>query len=379
MIFHLDPLWADASIDHVGIDWYPPLGDWREGDGGRDAAVHDGPADPAYLAAQMAGGEGFDWFYADAADRAAQTRTPIIDAAHGEDWVFRPKDLAGWWSNSHHDRPGGVRAATPTAWVPGMKPVRLTEFGCAAVDRGGNAPNLFQDPKSAESGLPPASTGARDDAMQRRALEAVLTHFDNPAHNPVSAVYGGPMLAGGEAWCWDARPWPEFPARVERWADATAWRAGHWLNGRMAGETGDLLAAILERGGLAPDDVVIAPVTAAVAGYVIDRPMRTRDALEPLLAGLNLILAERAGRIAIQGAPESTVSLDPADLALDEDGPGWSARRNLEPRPGVARVRFIDADGDYQTGSVTVRSAGRSIWTCRLCAARAWRGPRPDG
>lgn len=358
MIFHLDPLWADASIDHVGIDWYPPLGDWREGDGGRDAAVHDGPADPAYLAAQMAGGEGFDWFYADAADRAAQTRTPIIDAAHGEDWVFRPKDLAGWWSNSHHDRPGGVRAATPTAWVPGMKPVRLTEFGCAAVDRGGNAPNLFQDPKSAESGLPPASTGARDDAMQRRALEAVLTHFDNPAHNPVSAVYGGPMLAGGEAWCWDARPWPEFPARVERWADATAWRAGHWLNGRMAGETGDLLTAILERGGLSADDVVIAPVTAAVAGYVIDRPMRTRDALEPLLAGLNLILAERAGRIAIQGAPESTVSLDPADLALDEDGPGWSARRNLEPRPGVARVRFIDADGDYQTGSVTVRSAG---------------------
>lgn len=35
--FHLDPLWADPNIDYVGIDWYPPLGDWREGawrDGG---------------------------------------------------------------------------------------------------------------------------------------------------------------------------------------------------------------------------------------------------------------------------------------------------------------------------------------------------------
>ena len=38
--------------------------------------------------------------------------------------------------------------------------MRLSEFGCAAVDRGGNAPNLFQDPKSSESRLPPGSTGA---------------------------------------------------------------------------------------------------------------------------------------------------------------------------------------------------------------------------
>ena len=33
-IFHLDPLWADANIDYVGIDWYPPLSDWRAGAGG---------------------------------------------------------------------------------------------------------------------------------------------------------------------------------------------------------------------------------------------------------------------------------------------------------------------------------------------------------
>src|SRR5690606_19573599 len=133
----------------------------------------------------------------------AQVRTPIVDTAHGEHWVFRVKDLASWWSHPHHDRPGGVRAVQPTAWIPGMKPVRLTEFGCAAVDRGGNAPNLFQDPKSAESALPPHSSGARNDRMQRRALEAVLAHFAE--HNPVSPVYGGPMLEGADAWCWDAR------------------------------------------------------------------------------------------------------------------------------------------------------------------------------
>jgi hypothetical protein len=29
VVFHLDPLWADPAIDYVGVDWYPPLGDWR--------------------------------------------------------------------------------------------------------------------------------------------------------------------------------------------------------------------------------------------------------------------------------------------------------------------------------------------------------------
>lgn len=29
--FHLDPLWASADIDAIGIDVYWPLADWREG------------------------------------------------------------------------------------------------------------------------------------------------------------------------------------------------------------------------------------------------------------------------------------------------------------------------------------------------------------
>ena len=358
VVFHLDPLWADAAIDYIGIDWYPPLGDWRDGDGGVDAETFGGPADAAYLAAQVGGGEGFDWFYADEDDRAAQVRTPIVDTAHGEDWVFRPKDLKGWWANAHHDRPGGVRSATPTAWVPGMKPIRLTEFGCAAVDRGGNAPNRFLDPKSEESGLPPFSTGVRDDRMQRRALEAVIGHFGAAGNNPVSAVYGGPMLEAMDAWCWDARPYPAFPACADLWADAGAWAAGHWLNGRLAGETKDLLAAVLKRAGLGDDEMRIEGVEGDVAGYVIDRPMRTRDALEPLIAALNLTVAERGGQVAVLGTPEIVTALDEAELALPEDGVSVRTDRSLEPGPGVARVRFIDEAADYQTGAATVRGDG---------------------
>jgi hypothetical protein len=356
--FHLDPLWADGAIDYVGIDWYPPLGDWRAGDGGVDAGTFAGADSADYLAAQVAGGEGFDWFYASDADRAAQVRTPITDAAHGEDRVFRVKDLKGWWSNPHHDRSGGVRRVTPTDWVAGMKPIRLTEFGCAAVDRGGNAPNLFQDPKSAESALPPYSTGERDDRMQRRALEAVLTHFVDGASNPVSAVYGGRMVEAADAWCWDARPWPAFPGRADVWADAGSWRTGHWLNGRLAGETRDLIAAVLKRGGLDEDGFEIGRFAGEVQGYVIDRPMRTRDALEPLLAGLGLIAAERDGRVAVLGEGPAVLTLAPEALALPEEGASLKAERVLEPGPGAARVRYIDGEADYQTGSVVVRSSG---------------------
>ncbi|WP_286950433.1 glycoside hydrolase/phage tail family protein, partial [Brevundimonas sp. UBA7507] len=356
--FHLDPLWADPNIDYVGIDWYPPMGDWRGGAGGRDAEDFKGPSDPAYLAAQVAGGEGYDWFYASAADRAAQRRTAIKDGAHGEDWIWRYKDLKGWWSNAHHERVGGVRQAAPTAWVPGMKPIRLTEFGCAAVDRGGNAPNLFQDPKSSENALPPHSTGARDDRMQRRLIEAVLEQYAQPANNPVSGVYGERMLEGADVWCWDARPYPAFPALHEVWADAGAWRTGHWLNGRMGGDARGLIEAILKRGGLSEADYTVGAVDGAVTGYVIDRPMATKDALSPLVQALGATTAERDGRVAVLGETAREMTLDQAALALPDKGGSAAADRRLTPRPGAARLRFIDEAADYQLGAVTVRGEG---------------------
>lgn len=355
-VFHLDPLWADANIDYVGIDWYPPIGDWRVGEGHLDAlAGYGGATDPDYLAANLAGGENFDWFYASDEDRAAQVRTPITDGEHGEPWVWRSKDLKGWWSNAHHDRPSGVRSGMPTAWIPGMKPIRLTEFGCAAVDKGANAPNLFTDPKSSESHTPPFSTGARDDLMQRRAMEAWLGHFAEPGNNPVSAVYGGRMIEGLDAWCWDARPYPDFPARGDVWADAGNWSAGHWLNGRLAGEGRDLIAAILMRGGLGEEDFAISGMDGAVAGYVIDRPMRTRDALEPLLFALGAEAAEQDGRVRIGGAPEGAVVLAAEALALPDEGAAVKAARTLETPPDRVRLRFIDEAADYQAGSVIER------------------------
>ncbi|WP_125256391.1 baseplate multidomain protein megatron [Brevundimonas fluminis] len=358
VIFHLDPLWADGNIDHVGIDFYPPLGDWRAGAGGLDAGAFAGPADPAYLAAQVAGGENFDWFYASPEDRAGQVRTPILDAAHDEDWAFRAKDLAGWWSHAHHDRPGGVRSATPTAWVPGMKPIRLTEFGCAAVDRGANAPNLFQDSKSDEGDLPPFSTGSRDDRVQRRALEAVLRWYRAEANNPVSSVYGGRMLEAADAWCWDARPWPAFPARSDLWTDAGAWATGHWLNGRLHGEGTALAEAVLERAGYAAEAAPVDASPVRVDGIVLEGPTAAREALVPLCEALGLTIVERGAGVRLIAPGPTDLHLPRAALALEAGKPAVRRDRRLEAPPATVRARFVDGDADYRTGSIAVRGEG---------------------
>lgn len=158
--FHLDDLWADDAIDFVGIDNYMPLSDWRDGSDHKDAAAGIRSIyDLDYLRGNIEGGEGYDWYYATPEEAEAQIRAPIEDQAHNEPWVWRYKDVRGWWSNPHHERIGGTRQANPTAWVPQSKPIWFTELGCAAIDKGTNQPNKFLDPKSSESGLPLYSNG----------------------------------------------------------------------------------------------------------------------------------------------------------------------------------------------------------------------------
>ncbi len=236
VFFHLDLLWADPEIDFVGIDNYMPLSDWRNGFEHPDA-VEGWPAiyDRAYLQENIAVGEGFDWFYASAADRSVQARTPITDGAAGKPWVFGYKDMRAWWSSSHYDRPGGVESATPTVWTPQSKPIWFTELGCPAIDRGTNQPNVFFDPKSSESFVTYFSRSWRDDAIQRADLEATYLWWGEAANNPLSSVYGGRMVHVPEcaAWTWDARPYPFFPALTDVWTDGAHWRLGHWLTCRL--------------------------------------------------------------------------------------------------------------------------------------------------
>ncbi|HEY0330220.1 MAG TPA: glycoside hydrolase/phage tail family protein [Rhodopseudomonas sp.] len=360
--FPLDALWASPAIGAVGIDYYAPLADWRDGAAHLDAAIAASVYDRGYLAGNLQGGEGYDWYYADDAARAAQARLPITDG-HGKPWTFRVKDLWAWWGNPHYERTGGNEAPAPTAWAPCSKPIWLTEVGCPAVDKGANQPSVFPDPKSSENFIPYFSSGERDDLMQRRYLEALLCAFDpafgaGEAQNPVSPVYGGRMIevSAIHLWTWDARPYPVFPAADDVWSDAANWSTGHWLSGRLGGAPLDALVAALLR------DADVAGVESSALrelcdGYVVDRPMSPRAMIEPLAMAYAFDgnAAEGVLRFVPRGGLP-VVEIGEDDLVLpDKAAPSRLTRAQETELPREVALGFSDALSDYRRSAVTSR------------------------
>ncbi|MFN3606592.1 MAG: glycoside hydrolase/phage tail family protein, partial [Cypionkella sp.] len=348
--FHLDPLWGDANIDYVAIDNYMPLADWRAGDAHADA--HFGSIlNIDYLAANVAGGEGYDWYYASPEAEAAQIRTPITDGAWGEDWVYRYKDLRGWWENSHHNRIGGVRSTAPTAWVPQSKPFRFTEYGCAAIDKGANQPNRFLDAKSSEGGVPKYSNGLRDDAMQLAYFAAMQAYWGQSAHNPISGIYGAPMLDFDTslAWAWDARPFPDFPRNSALWSDGANYEAGHWINGRtgnqpLAGVIAEIAAA---SGAPAPD---VRAAFGIVRGYASADVTSARALLQPLLQAHATEVIERGGTVQFRAralAPRQVIDETALVRSPQLEGTLQTNRAALADDTGRLRLGYIEAEGSY--------------------------------
>ncbi|WP_417580461.1 baseplate multidomain protein megatron [Pelagibacterium sp.] len=353
-IFHLDPLWAAPDIDAIGIDNYMPMADWRDGDGHADATIAGSIYDLDYLKANIAGGEGFDWFYAFDVDRTEQVRSPIADGAHDEDWIWRYKDLVSFWGERHYNRVDGVRGAAPTGWVPRSKPIWFTELGCGAVDKGPNAPNAFGDPKSAEDKRPPFSSGTPDPLIQRQMLRACHQYWHAAGgHNPMSELYGGPMLDASRIylWCWDARPYPAFPGLPEIWSDAANYETGHWLNGRLgAASAGEILGAMARDFGVNVESIdTRAPL---VHGLGIEALTSLRDASVGLVETLGLAVRDGRSGIVWRAADLRKVNaLTRADVAVDQ-GPMLSRKRgDAAERTGRLTLSFFDRDRDYQTAT----------------------------
>lgn len=364
--FPLDPLFASPAVDFIGIDAYWPLADWRDGADHLDAHEAGSIYDRAFLARRVASGEVFDWWYPDAAARAAQARAPITDGAFGEPWVYRSKDLVGWWSNAHYERLAGARATTPTAWAPKSKPIWLIEIGCPAVDRGANQPNVFPDPKSSESARPVFSRGERDDLMLIAALEAIIGRFDpasplfDPAGNPLSPVYGGRMVEPSRihVWAWDARPFPAFPLNADAWGDAANFDKGHWLNGRLETAPLDALIRTLAADLGAPAGLIgEVAVDGHVDGYVVDRPMSARAALEPLLRLFAADLRARAGRLDVLARNRARLVAVAADeLVPAASGASFDLTRAQETElPCAATLSITEGEVDFRKRALASR------------------------
>ena len=359
--FPLDPLWASSAIDAVGIDYYAPLSDWRDDAGQLDATIASSIHDRDYLMANLSGGEAYDWYYADDAARSAQTRAPITDGP-GKPWIYRAKDLWSWWANPHIERVGGVEVGSATLWTPRSKPIWLTEVGCPAVDKGANQPSAFPDARSIEGTVPYFSNGQRDDLIQRRYLEAVIAAFDPDFGaamlNPVSPVYGGRMLdvSGLHLWTWDARPYPVFPAAEDVWGDGPNWQTGHWLTGRLGAAPLDaLVGAILDDANVT--DARTDNLRESCDGYVVDRPMSPRAAIDPLAMAYAFDATVAGGDLTFvqRGAPP-VAEIDEDEMVDPQKGALARLTRGQETElPRKISFGFTDGAADYRRSAVTSR------------------------
>ncbi|MEK9911779.1 MAG: glycoside hydrolase/phage tail family protein, partial [Candidatus Puniceispirillum sp.] len=363
MIFHLDPLWSSSDIDFIGIDNYMPLSDWRDGIAHKDAAWGS-LYDLAYLTSNIAGGEGYDWYYPSSEARNVQARKPIEDTAYDQAWIWRYKDLKNWWSQKHYNRINGLRSTEPTQWQPKSKPIWFTELGVAAVDKATNQPNVFFDPKSSESALPYFSVGQRDEYIQMQYLRAMHLYWVKPEHNPESDVYAGRMLDCSRmfVWTWDARPFPYFPAAEDLWADGENYARGHWITGRVSGVSlAAGVAEICERSGLFDYDV--SDLHGYVRGYKTNGEESARGLLQPLALHFGFDAVEQQGvvRFLQRGAGVER----PLDLASLVDSKELEApiewrRDGVTERVGRLQQSFALAEGVYDVVSEEVQLASDS-------------------
>jgi hypothetical protein len=314
--YNLDPLWASANIDVVGIDAYFPLTDSVQ-DGYDEQAVMDG----------WTSGEGYDWVYTDE-ERTVQAS---IEAKYA--W----KNMGWWWNNSHVNPDGNA-----TAWVPGSKKIWFTEYGFPSVDGATNQPNVFYDPSSSESYFPRFSRGRVDFRAQRLGITATEKKWA-----------GSSMVQRKFLWTWDARPYPYYPDLTDIWRDGAVWKTGHWVSGKLGiSNLGAVVEELAVRSGLDTSDCDVGQLTDLVDGFVIADALPLRSAIETLQAAYFFDAVESGELLAfVKRGGSNAVTIEENDLVAEE-GKVFSIMRVQEGElPRKIDVNFINKVADYQTGN----------------------------
>ena len=237
VFFHLDPLWADDGDRlrrHRQLHAARPTG--ATGSTISTPTSADAITDLDYLRGNVEGGEGFDWFYASAADREAQVRTPITDGAARQalglplqgppQLVVEPAPQPpGRGRERRADGVGAGEQADPVHRdrLPGGRPRPEPAERLLRPEVGRELPAVL---------LARLARRRRPAALPRGGARLLGRAGEQP---DLGRLLGGRMIATAEtaAWTWDARPYPAFPARSDVWTDADNWRLGHWLNGRL--------------------------------------------------------------------------------------------------------------------------------------------------
>lgn len=165
-------------------------------------------------------------------------------------------------------------------------------------------------------------------------------------------------------WNWDARPWPDFPARSNIWSDAANHRLGHWITGRLgAASLADTVAELCRRSGLTEFDV--SALFGSVQGYLLDEAGSARSALQTLMMVYSFDAVESGGvvRFLHRDRP-SDLEIAPEDALLGEAG-SYAVSKTRSSAGDIASAvtfGFINSENDYEAGAAEARSANpRSV------------------
>lgn len=322
--YNMDPLWACASIDVVGIDAYFPLSNSPQ-NGYATQDVIDG----------WTSGEGYGFYYTD----PARTTTASLSAPYA--W----KNIDWWWKHTHTN-PNGLT----TAWVPESKKIWFTEYGFPSVDGAINQPNVFYDPNSSESYFPRFSRGRVDFRAQRQGLLGTEKMWA-----------GSEMIENKFIWTWDARPYPYYPDLLNVWGDGNLWKTGHWVTGKL-GLSG--LSAIVRdiclRAGLDANVIDTTRLNELVDGYALVDQTTARKAIENLQAAFYFDAVESDDVLRFIPRGNETVATIVEDEIIPQDGKTLAITRRQELElPREVDVLYLNRLTDYQTGAQrALRSTG---------------------
>ena len=140
------------------------------------------------------------------------------------------------------------------------------------------------------------------------------------------------------------------------WSDGANWETGHWLTGRLGSAPLDaLVTTILSDAGIT--DVEVGPLGAGPDGYLIDRPMSPRSAIEPVT--LAYAFGADRGRRHLEFSPrggEPVLDLTEDDLVLPDSGAPYRLVRAQETElPNEVTLSFSDPLADYHSAAVSSR------------------------
>lgn len=319
--YHMDKLWASPNIDFIGIDAYFPLTDKKQSMITKQD-IMDG----------WESGEGYDWYYTDSERTTKENLSP----------EYAWKNIDWWWKN-HHVNPDGEQ----TEWIPESKKIWFTEYGFSSVDGTSNESNRFYDPESFDGGFPRFSEGRADYFVQRQALQVTEEKWKN-----------SDMIERKFVWCYDARPYPFYPNKMDVWSDGNLWKYGHWLNGKLGGmSVSDLVYGIFDDISMDWNIVKKTTIYDNVEGIAINNRISTNDLLDILQRVYFFDYVEDDGGVSfLSKNTESLYEIKESDLILlRTEGERkvyieTDVVANSE-LPERLELSFINKDFDYQLGN----------------------------